>query len=158
MSRTDRTDMYMGEPDSQRPRELAPEERSPAALDEAILKASRRAVRYHWLAIWLERLRHPSRAAWQIVISLTLGALLALGISPFIDKRSDSLPAPIIHAGDPTDGLTVDPTYGPGEVRAPEAWLESIAGLLLDGRVAEAEAELRAFRERYPDYPDATPR
>lgn len=156
MSRTDRTGMPIGEPDSQQ--QPSREERSPAALDEAILKASRRAVRFHRLTVWLERLRHPSRATWQIVISLALAVLLGLGLSPFIDEQSGSSPAPIIHAGDPTTGLTVDPTHGLGEAPAPEAWLESIAGLLLGGRVAEAEAELRAFRERYPDYPDASPR
>ena len=36
---------------------------------------------------------------------------------------------------------------------APAAWLEEIRGLYRQGRVAEAEARLRAFRDAYPGHP-----
>lgn len=37
--------------------------------------------------------------------------------------------------------------------RPPEKWLADIAELRRQGRLAEAEASLAAFRRRYPDYP-----
>lgn len=42
-------------------------------------------------------------------------------------------------------------------IPSPEAWLERITELRRQGQTAQAEASLRAFRERYPDYPLVNP-
>jgi hypothetical protein len=41
----------------------------------------------------------------------------------------------------------------PPGLATPEQWLERIRQLRREGRVAEAQESLKAFRERYPDYP-----
>jgi hypothetical protein len=39
------------------------------------------------------------------------------------------------------------------EPTSPEVWLERIRELRNKGDLAQADASLRAFRHRYPDYP-----
>jgi hypothetical protein len=41
----------------------------------------------------------------------------------------------------------------PSSMRTPEAWVELIRSLWLQGREAEATAELAELRRAYPDFP-----
>jgi hypothetical protein len=72
------------------------------------------------------------------------------------------LEAPSIE-GMPTDTVpaadAVTPVLDNGidAVPSPDASLRVIAATVLEGRVAEAESKLRAFRQRYPDF-EVTPR
>jgi hypothetical protein len=49
--------------------------------------------------------------------------------------------------------LTRDDAAKAESPRAPAAWLEDIRRLRAEGRLAEAEEALAAFRRAYPDYP-----
>ena len=141
----------MSEPDRTKAhRPTVPDDRSPPELDEAILKASRRAVRFHWLTSLLERLHLDPSTNWHVLAALAIGLLLGLGLEPFIGEALRPEPSPFIYAGDSlSNGVPQRETDQP---TSPESWLKSIAGLVLQGRTAEAESELRAFRQRYPEY------
>ena len=53
-----------------------------------------------------------------------------------------------------TDALRMmDEASEASEMMAPEEWLAKIAALRAQGKQAEADASLAAFRKRYPDYP-----
>ena len=71
-------------------------------------------------------------------------------------SADEALSAP---SRDETEALTPAPATGDAaraerseQVREPEDWIELIRHLRAEGRDTEATAELRAFRERYPDY------
>lgn len=75
-----------------------------------------------------------------------------LRAAPAEREKEDLLPA--------TPGRVeeVEAVYGRTVDRPPVKWLAEIAELRRRGRTAEAEASLREFRRRYPDYPlDARP-
>jgi hypothetical protein len=63
--------------------------------------------------------------------------------------RPEPAPHGMIHAGDP---LPSPPKAVDAEKRSPESWLSHIAELVENGRIAEAQSELQAFRQSYPDY------
>ncbi len=135
-------------------------ERSPAELDAAVLKASRRAVRFHWLTVLLEKLRPRGKSSWTVPLSLAIGIFLGLVLIPYMERQSEYRNAPIIRAGETPLELPrtkTGPVDAPDEAPALEAWLKKIATLLLEGRVDEAELELGAFRERYPRYGEVPP-
>jgi len=48
---------------------------------------------------------------------------------------------------------SLDETSEVSEMMTPEEWLAKIAALRAQGKQAEADASLAAFRKRYPDYP-----
>ena len=150
MSQRDRNKVTPGGPAPNEALQISPEDRSPPELDEAILKAARRAVRFHWLTVLLERLHLDSSTTWQPLVALAIGLLLGLGLEPFIGEALRNEPSPLIHAGDPPSNAI--PERQENEPTSPERWLQSIAALVLRGSTAEAESELRAFRQRYPDY------
>jgi TolA-binding protein len=54
----------------------------------------------------------------------------------------------MVHAGDPASSRANAEAANP---TSPQSWLRRIAALVRDGNVAEAESQLRAFRQRYPD-------
>ena len=151
MSESDRIERSEHKTDAVQGNLPPPHDRSPPELDEAILKASRRAVRFHWLTSLLEGVHLSPIAGWQFVVGLTLGALVFFGLDTLFGDKPEPVSPGMIHAGDP-------PSSGSREedaaTRSPESWLRHIAVLVGEGRVAEAEAELRAFRQSYPDYED----
>jgi len=154
MSKTDRTKVTSGGSYTEDPRQISPEDRSPPDLDEAILRASRRAVRFHWLAALLEKLHLDSSSNWPLLVALAIGLLLGLGLASFIDEALQPGPSLLVHGEDsPSNGVAKSQTHEPA---SPERWLKSIASLVLEGRAAEAESELQAFRERYPDHRPTT--
>ncbi len=57
----------------------------------------------------------------------------------------------------PAAAVSLDAAEEPMPRATPEQWLEDIERLRREGRSAEAEARLRAFRWRYPDYPLEAP-
>ena len=121
-----------------------PEDRSPPELDAAVLKAARRAVRFHWLQVLLEKLHLTQGSSWQLLVAVALGMLAGVGLETLVGDRGESVPEGVIHAGDaPLSDV---------DVGDPESWLRHIAALVLQGRIAEAEAELRAFGHSHPDY------
>ena len=129
----------------------APEDRSPPELDEAILKASRREARFRWLTTLLERLHLVPSTPWHLLVALGIGLLLGFGLNPFIGEALWSEPSPFMQAGDPlVNGV---PPHKDDQSTSPERWLQSIAALVLQGKTAEAESALRAFHQRFPDYP-----
>jgi len=135
---------------TQASRPPTPEDRSPPELDEAILKASRREARFHWLTTFLERLHLAPTAPWHLLVALGIGLLLGFGLNPFIGEALWSEPSPLMQAGDLLmNGVSPRKKDQP---TSPERWLQSIAALVLQGKTAEAESALRAFRQRYPDY------
>jgi len=74
-----------------------------------------------------------------------------LAPSPGLRMEADGMAAG--HAGSATDAPVSE-----GEEKremAPEAWLTQIAELRKQGLYAAAEAQLAAFRDRYPDFPAA---
>ena len=127
-----------------------PEDRSPPELDEAILKASRREARFRWLATLLERLHLTPTTPWHLLVALAIGLLFGAGLKPFVDEALWPEPGPFVQAGDPrVNGVSPRKKDQPA---SPESWLKSIAALVLHGKTAEAESELRAFHQRYPKY------
>ena len=150
MSQRDRNKVTPDGPAPNESLQVSPEDRSPPELDEAILKAARRAVRFHWLTVLLEKLHLDSSTTWQLLVALAIGLLLGLGLEPFIGEALRPEPSPLIHAGDPPPkGI---PAGQKNQPTSPERWLQSIAALVLRGMTSEAESELRAFRQRYPDH------
>ncbi len=134
------------------------DERSPAELDAAVLKAARRAVRFHWLTVLLEKLHPRGKSSWKIPLSLAFGICLGLVLAPYLERQSEYRDAPIVRAGEtPSEIPGINTGTVTGEAPAPEAWLKSIATLILEGRVNEADEELGAFRERYPQYGEVPP-
>jgi len=128
----------------------APEDRSPPELDEAILKASRREVRFRWLTTLLETLHLTPTTHWHLLVALGTGLLLGFGLNPLIGEALWPEPSPFMQAGDTlVNGVSPRKKDQP---TSPERWLQSIAALVLQGKTAEAESALRAFRQRYPDY------
>ena len=127
-----------------------PEDRSPPELDELILKASRREARFRWLTTLLERLHLAPTTPWHLLVALGIGMLLGLGLKPFFGSGLWPEPSPFMQAGDPL--LNGVPPLKMDQPTSPESWLKSIAALVLQGRTAEAESALQAFRQRYPDY------
>ncbi len=71
--------------------------------------------------------------------------------------RATDAPAPHAPAREEMPAETGSPTTSAPVAGAvgldPEAWLAHIEALRRQGREAEAEASLKAFRERYPNYP-----
>lgn len=130
-----------------------PEDRSPPELDEAVLKAARRAVRFHWLQVLLEKLHLTQGSSWQLLVAVALGMLAGVGLETLVGERGEPVPAGVIHAG---DAPLSDVDVGDPETRSPESWLRHIAALVLQGRIAEAESELRAFGHSHPDYPGSS--
>jgi hypothetical protein len=128
-----------------------PDDRSPPELDEAILKASRRAVRFHWFHVLLEKLHLTQGSSWQLLVALAVGMLAGVGLETLTGEKVEPVPSGVIHAGDPP--LSRSDEEG-AETRSPEFWLRHIAALVLNGQIAEAESELRVFRQSYPDYED----
>lgn len=126
-----------------------PDDQSPPELDEAILKASRRAVRFHWLTSLLERAHLSPVAGWQVVFGLTVGALVSFGLDTLFGDKPELVPPNTIHAGDPPSFPSNEED---AETRSPESRLRHIAALVLDGQIVEAQSELRAFRQSYPNY------
>ena len=127
-----------------------PEDRSPPELDEAILKASRREARFHWLTTLLERVHLAPSSPWHLLVALAIGLLLGLGLNPLIGSVLQPERGPFMQAGDPlVNGV---PPRKKDQRTSPESWLKSIAALVLQGKTAEAESALRTFRQRYPDY------
>ena len=127
------------------------EDRSPPELDEAILRASRREARFRWLTTLLERLHLAPTTPWHLLVALGIGLLLGFGLNPFIGEALWPGPSPFMQAGDPLVN-SVSPRKK-DQSTSPESWLKSIAALVLQGRTAEAESALRAFHQRFPDYP-----
>jgi hypothetical protein len=125
------------------------DDHSPPELDEAVLRAARRAVRFHRLTRWLEKADLSPATGWQLLAGMTLGAAICAGLDLLLGDDSDPIAPGMIRAGEPPwSGSRGDVD----ERRVPEFWLRHIAALIGDGRVAEAEAELQAFRKDYPDY------
>lgn len=129
----------------------------PAHLDRRILAAA----------------RAPARRRWAVPLSLAASLVLGVGLVGLLrqptpapapapaeapaavgESARPAAPAPPPDRAEPLRALRQAPE---AESRAaepdPGAWLERIADLRRQGRSAEAEALLRAFRDRYPDYP-----
>jgi hypothetical protein len=130
-----------------------PDDRSPPELDEAILKASRRAVRFQWFHVLLEKLHLTQGSSWQLLVALAVGTLAGVGLETLTGEKVEPVPSGVIHAGDPP--LSRSDEEG-AETRSPESWLRHIAALVLDGSITEAQSELQAFRQSYPDFGDTT--
>jgi hypothetical protein len=154
MSTSDRTRRSEHKTETVQGKPPPPDDRSPPELDEAVLKAARRAVRFHWITRLLEKAHLSPVAGWQLLAGMTLGALICAGLDLLLGDDADPLPPGTIHAGDPPSSGTSEDDV---DTRSPAYWLRHIAALVRDGRVTEAEAELRAFRQSYPDFAD-TPR
>ena len=58
---------------------LPPDDRSPAELDEAVLRDARRAVRFHWLTRSFEQVDFSTATGWQFLAGMTLGAAICAG-------------------------------------------------------------------------------
>lgn len=69
------------------------------------------------------------------------------------EERAPTPAAPALSAP-PVDGALEQgaPKRSAEQARTPETWLEEIRELRRKGRHAEADAALRAFKKRYPDY------
>jgi len=125
-----------------------PDDRSPPELDEAVLDAARRAVRFHRLTHLLERAHLSPVAGWPLLAGIMLGAAICAGLDWLLGDDADPVPLGRIHARDsstPSKREDVDR-------RSPTSWLGHIAALVRDGRFDDAESQLRAFRQSYPDY------
>ncbi len=130
----------------------------PTPLDRKILSAARPRKTTQW--------------RWAIPASLAACLVLGVGLVGQLRQRSPS-PAP---PSAPAEALLANPETArpaaPAQDRAaplqaqtqaarresqaadpdPESWLERIAELRRQGRLAEAEAEQREFRRQYPEY------
>ena len=125
------------------------DERSPPQLDEAVLRAARRAVRFQWLHDLLESLRPTKQSRWQILVAFALGMLAGVGLETLVEQSNETPRRDLIHAGDPSSMTPAEE----GALRdSPASWLRWIAGLVLSGEVEAARDELQEFRERYPDH------
>jgi hypothetical protein len=98
MSESDRPQGTARQDDTTRGNRPPPEDRSPPELDEAILKASRRAVRFHWVTSLLERVHLSPVAGWQLAVGITVGALLCTGLDMLFGDRLEPAPPGMIHA------------------------------------------------------------
>jgi hypothetical protein len=107
-------------------------------------------VRFHRLTRWLEKAHLSPVAGWQLLAGVMLGAALYAGLDLLLGEDADPVPPGMIRAGDSPS----PPTREEVNEDSPGSWLRHIAALLRDGRATEAEAELRAFRSRYPEYAD----
>lgn len=131
---------------SRRYRELGGEE-PPAALDEAILSASRRAVNAR------------SGRHWAGPLSIAAVLLLGIGLSLRMQMEQPgvetSVPSSEPYIPPPAPALA--PASGP-ELRAQsrsgerDRSLQRIARLRSEGRHAEADAALEEFRRQHPGY------
>ena len=157
---------------------------SPRSLDQKVLENYQKAFpskqnKTTLFNRWFRKFRwtpQPSRTLainWAIPASLVGGIILGIMLNPLIKHPSpDSLtgfkgktlddPHFIITNGQQVppaipapqrDSLKFHPS--PGEL-SPEEWLESVAELLVQGRVTDAQARLDAFRKRYPNYEKST--
>jgi hypothetical protein len=125
-----------------------PDDRSPPDLDAAILRAARRAVRFHRLTVFLEKWHISFVARPEFLVGVIVGALACTAIHTLLADQPEPAYPGVAHSGDTAapgaEAQTPDPS-------SPRSWLQRIAALVRDGNVAEAESQLRAFRQRYPD-------
>jgi hypothetical protein len=125
-----------------------PDDRSPPELDRAILDAARRAVRFHRLRVFLERSHLVVLARPAFLVGIVVGALLCAAIHLLLARPSESAAPRVVGAGEMTPASA---KKQPADPASPHAWLGHIASLVRNGNLAEAESQLRAFRQRYPD-------
>jgi hypothetical protein len=125
-----------------------PDDRSPPDLDAAILRASRRAVRFHRLTVFLEKWHISFVARPEFLVGVIVGALACALIQVQLARPSESAAPGMARAGDTIPSSVNAET---ADASSPQSWLQRIAALVRDGNVAEAESQLRAFRQRYPD-------
>jgi len=151
MSESQRTGCSTRKTERVQGNQAPPDDCSPPDLDEAVLRAARRAVRFHWLTCWLEKAQLSPVSGWQLLAGMTLGAGICVGLDLLLGDDADPIPPGTIHAGDPPSLWSRQEGI---DTRLPASWLRHIAVLVRDGRVVEPEAELRAFRQSYPDYAD----
>jgi|SRR5271170_4868944 len=129
-------------------RESAPT--PPHALDRRVLGRPREA---HGESPCLA----PLAFAASVLLSVAL--VLAIVFGPQTAKRVDDAPRLVrvaAHADvSPNASLNRKAqlySSDPRRARAPSVWLADIAALRLAGRNSEADAEIRRFRDTYPDY------
>jgi hypothetical protein len=124
-----------------------PEEGSPPELDARILAAARRAVEEHPRPGLTDRLLPLSGSGRPLLVGFTVGLIVGLLLHGAWRAPPRPLATP---AGAPTPLLAPDGAPDPDVLAAPERWLESIATLVRAGRLDDAQAEIAAFRRRYP--------
>jgi hypothetical protein len=97
--------------------------------------------------------------AFAASVLLSVALVLAIVFGPQTVKRADDnvrLVKVAVHA-DASPSATLNRKQrlysSDPQVRAPAAWLADIATLRRAGRHGEADAEIRRFRNTYPDYP-----
>src|SRR5271170_5143208 len=97
--------------------------------------------------------------AFAASVLLSVALVLAIVFGPQTVKRSDDAPRLVrvaAHADvSPNASLNRKAqlySSDPRRARAPSVWLADIAALRLAGRNSEADAEIRRFRDTYPDY------
>ena len=156
---------------SQRYRELGRQE-PPRHVDDAILAASRRAIRVRLAPLvpptGRRRWYFPVAAAAIIMLSVAVTWHMQVEEGPDPDGYIASAPAPEapkeapaemkIEESAPVAGAPApeaarsDRMLNRQIVEPPEKWLERIAALRKEGKHEEADKVLEEFRKRYPDY------
>ena len=146
-------------------RRLWNKQESPLSLDQKVLENYRKAFpskqnKTTLFNRWFRKFRwtpQPSRTLainWAIPASLVGGIILGIMLNPLMQRPSSVN----------ITGFKGKPAEKPLDLNhqkdapklSPEEWLESIAELLVQGRVADAQARLDAFKKRYPNYEKAT--
>lgn len=96
----------------------------------------------------------PVSITWNVPVFLVTGIVLGVMIAPLLHMELDRY-------SDPGQGI---PGFRNGHVPAsgsgkefksyatPEEWLEDIATLVYEGNIEQAENELKAFKNKYPDF------
>ena len=96
----------------------------------------------------------PLALAASVLLSMAL--VLAIVFGPQKAKRDDDSPRLIRVAAradlSPADRRLHLYSSDPTRSRAPSQWLADIAALRREGRISEADAEYRRFRDTYPAY------
>jgi hypothetical protein len=135
------------------------DDRSPPALDEAILRASRRAVRFHRFTVLLEKPYLSQKGRRQLAFAFALGLIVGIGLVMLVGDKleAQSVEVTPTNTEPAVDAITPILDNGINAMPSPEVSLQAIAAMVLEGRVAEAESQLRTFRQRYPDL-EVTPR
>jgi hypothetical protein len=116
-------------------------------------------VRFHRLTVLHEKLRLSRPVRWQLAGTFSLGLLVGIGLASLVGDTTEApstgvMPKDTTQTESPRAPISDDAS---NTVLSPDASLRVIAAMVLEGRVAEAESKLRAFRQRYPNF-EVTPR